>query len=613
MLILRSYITLIALALMPVSACLAQVSPHKDSFFLAKKKGLLGRLGRSISTSDDAPPPEKTANRYKRFNGKIIRSIEIASKGINEREFDDTITVRANLPTRIAEKLHKTSTEHLVNKNLFFRIGEPVAPLLIADNERFLRELPYLQNAWITIFAPPDAPDSVDVLVVTKDVFSIGGKVNISSSTKGTVELDEENLAGEGNRASISFLYDGERHPSPGIGASFLKRNIRGTFTDWTTGFSSFNQSFNTYRNDAWRAYTILERPLVTRYSRWTGAMEFSWNKNFNAFYTDSLYKNDLRYSNQVGDFWLGYNFGTRGRLRDDAEKKFRHFVAVRTLYTVFTDVPDQYRDQYNYRYADINGLLAAYTLYRQNYYRTNFIYGFGRVEDVPEGLSASLISGYINKQGVRRGYYGIDMEGTSFHKQGGFTALEIRTGSFVTTSKLEDIDLLISANHFTKLRRTGRFWRNRHFAEFSFTKQLNVRLNEPLFLRSEFGLPYFRNGYIEADTRATLKLESVFFNLRRFLGFRFAPFVFGNASLITPNNVVFSKSDLYSALGGGFRTRNENLIFGTMEVKGYIFPKISEAMKGEGMANWRVELNTNLKFKYNSTFIHKPTFIVAN
>ena len=40
----------------------------------------------------------------------------------------------------------------------------------------------------------------------------------------------------------------------------------------------------------------------------------------------------------------------------------------------------------YNYSYADINGVLFSYNLYKQNYYRTNYLYAFGRNEDVPTG-----------------------------------------------------------------------------------------------------------------------------------------------------------------------------------------------------------------------------------
>jgi hypothetical protein len=67
-------------------------------------------------------------------------------------------------------------------------------------------------------------------------------------------------------------------------------------------------------------------------------------------------------------------------------------------------------------------------------------------------------------------------------------------------------------------------------------------------------------------------------------------------------------KSDLFTALGGGIRTRNENLVYGTIELKAYYFPRLNGDMK-----SWKVELNSNIRFKYRSSFISRPDFIIAN
>ncbi|MFZ1453687.1 MAG: hypothetical protein WAT20_13360, partial [Ferruginibacter sp.] len=56
---------------------LAQDDPAKnDTFFLAKKKGLLGRLGKSISRTPPDEAPAKVENPFLEYKGKIIRSIE---------------------------------------------------------------------------------------------------------------------------------------------------------------------------------------------------------------------------------------------------------------------------------------------------------------------------------------------------------------------------------------------------------------------------------------------------------------------------------------------------------------------------------------------------------
>jgi len=95
---------------------------------------------------------------------------------------------------------------------------------------------------------------------------------------------------------------------------------------------------------------------------------------------------------------------------------------------------------------------------------------------------------------------------------------------------------------------------------------------------------------------------------MRKFWGFRFAPFAFGDLCLLQPVNKTFRESEWYSALGAGVRTRNENLVFGTIEMRGFYFPRTVQ-----GMSSWKVEFSTNIRFKYNSTYIRKQDFVIAN
>ena len=145
-------------------------------------------------------------------------------------------------------------------------------------------------------------------------------------------------------------------------------------------------------------------------------------------------------------------------------------------------------------------------------------------------------------------------------------------------------------------------------FLSTGITAQANPVLNTPLFLRSDYGLAYFDNGTLSSDLRATVRAESVFYNTKRILGFRFAPFAFADACLVKPTKMNLGKSDLFTAIGGGIRTRNENLVLGTVELKGYYYPRVNGEMR-----NWKVEVNSNIRFKYRSSFINRPGVINAN
>ncbi|MEO6538911.1 MAG: hypothetical protein ABIT07_09020 [Ferruginibacter sp.] len=584
----------------------AQQPADSTKFFLANKKGLLGKLGRSISHDQQIVEPGKIVNRFIIFKGKTIRKIIFSTVGFNQN-LNDTTEIKNTFSVHVAKAMHKNSTKNLIRRNLFFKEGDKVLPFLFSDNEHFLRDQPFLRDAKIIVFGVADNKDSVDVVVLTRDVFSLGGSGSISSLSKAKIEAKEENLYGRGNRLAVGLLYDKNRNPAVGLGAEYIYRNINGSFVNWTTGITSFNNELISGRHEETKYFTSLEKPFVSRYSKWTANIAVSYNTTDNA-YSDSLYHSDYKYSFLNVDVWGGYNIG-RNRKEKDSEKRLRHFIALRSLYNHFYTLPVKYINAYNYNYADINGVLFSYSLYKQNFYQSNFIYGFGRNEDVPEGVNATVTGGYTNKQNIKRGYYGFDFDATHYSERGLFTSYTLKLGTFVNKKIFEDANMLINIGHFTRLKKLGLSWRNRNFFSASITRQVKTKLNQPLFLESDFGLPYFRNGLITASTRSTFKFESVFYNLDKIAGFRLAPFIFTDVSFLKPLDGPLNKTNGYTSLGGGLRTRNENLVFGTIELRGYYFPRVSV----DGMKNWKVEVSTNIRFKYNSSFIRRPDFSITN
>lgn len=583
----------------------AQKTDQQDTFFLAKKKGLLGKLGKSISRSVPPLEPVTIVNPYLQYKGKIIRSVVIVPLGF-DRNIYDTSIVKKNFGTRVANALHIDSKLQVIKNNLFFSVGDRVAPLLIADNEHYLREQEYLKDARIIVEDMEGYENSVKVTVYTRDVFSIGGNFSLYSPDRAKIEIREDNLGGSGHKLAFSGLMDKDRQPQYGYGTELSFRNIKGSFLNFTTGFTSFNPSFSSGRLEENNFYTRLDKQLVSRYSHWMGAVEFSFGKTTNGFHADSSYNTYFAYSKQNIDLWVGYNFGAKEKIESDKPGKLRHFVGIRTYYNHFFELPEFYKTHYNSSYADRNGALLSYTLYKQDYVRTSFIYGFGRYEDVPEGYSATLTGGYTNVEGSKRPYYGLSFEGTDFTRKSFFTYTAKLGGYY--SKKFEDVGLLLGVYHFTKLRQLGDFWRNRNFVSLNYSRQMNSKYNAPLYLNSQYGLPYFHVDSIFAQTRTTLKLESVFFNLNKFLGFRFAPFVFADFSFIQQVNLPTSKTHGYTAIGAGVRTRNENFTLGTIELRGYYFPSPTAGMKG-----FRGNLSTNIRFKYNNTFIRRPELVAIN
>ena len=147
-----------------------------------------------------------------------------------------------------------------------------------------------------------------------------------------------------------------------------------------------------------------------------------------------------------------------------------------------------------------------------------------------------------------------------------------------------------------------------RNFVHISAAGQYRTLLNEPLYINNTFGLAEFRRGDLQSAARITARGESVFFNSWSFYGFRFAPFVFGGFSLLKPIGANWAKSDGFSSLGGGVKSRNENLVFGTVELRMFYFPRVIA-----GMNRFRVDFTTDLRFRFVSQFIKRPDFMSVN
>lgn len=568
----------------------------------------MGRFGESISRTAPDETPAKVENPFLKYKGKIIRSIETVRLGF-EYDIDDTTRIKHNIGTTLGKMLHKKTADKVIRHNLFFKEGDMLYPYLLADNERYLRDLAYLKDARILVEYALAGKDSVDVIILTRDVFSIGARLSISNSKKGRVELREENLLGTGGRLLISGYHENPRSPQTGVGGEFIKRNIKGSFIDWVAGYQDYRNAFTSDRNQETMVYSRIEKPLVTPYIPSTGALEWSYQRTRNVFHTDSVYISDIKYASYNIDAWFGYKLGRKKLLQSNREKRTHSFIALRGFKQHYLITPLVIDPVNNYSFTDFTGTLASINIFKQIFYKSSFIYGFGRNEDIPEGFSLSLTGGYIKKQQVKRPYSGFDIALAHFRKRGFYSNITYRFGGYFYRKRFEDVDMLFEVNHFTRLRKLSSNWYNRVFINTGVAAQVNPVLNTPLFLSSDFGLPYFRNGNINSDLRATIKTESVFYNTAKLLGFRFAPFVFADAVLVKPLRQNLNHSDIFTAIGAGIRTRNENLVFGTIELKGFFFPRVN----GPDMKNWKLEISSNIRFRFRSSFISRPGFIVSN
>ena len=380
----------------------------------------------------------------------------------------------------------------------------------MADNETFIRQLPYVEDVRFEVVPVKGSLDSVDISVIVKDLFSLGGSLASLAAKNTDLEIREDNLSGHGNALAIRGLYDYSRRKNFGSGIEYVQRNIGGSFINADAGYQNYYPNINGLKEE--NLYFLkFSKPLINRYMHWTYEFNASYHSTRNMYSSDSIYNADIRYQYYNIDAWVGHNINAKGFTTEAEDRKLRELVGLRVIDQKFQDLPGKYFSIYNWRYANLIGILGSLSFYRQNFYKSQYIYAFGRNEDIPEGLNLTFTAGYTQKQNEPRPFIGFNYQYSSFNSKKNYFSYTFRAEGYLHDKNIEDINLLAGIDYFDHLKAMGTKWKQRTFINLGIAKQINTILNEPLYLDSQFGLPEYSNGDIGGSLRATVKAESVF------------------------------------------------------------------------------------------------------
>ena len=582
------------------------VNSKDSNLFISIIKLFKGKPNSFIDSTSIAI--SKSINSIASHEGKRINSIYIEHKHFGTFGYTDS-NYKQNAFTRAANKLHNFTKENTIQKNLFFHENEYMNPLVIAYNEKWLRDLSFIQDARIIAFPLLNDSNSVDLYVLTKDVFPFGGSLQLKNINAYDASFTIENINDMGNAFSIYHNFDINRKNKAGFGANYISRNIFGSFIDINIGATTLDKNFANYENSANNFYVKGNLPLLNPLSKWTGGFEWNSSDNNNEYpqkWSDSFYDANIKYSLAHFDTWIGYQlFNKPWSYSND---KYRHFIQLRYLDNKFNSRPENYLAQIDRNYQNITAYLFSYNLFKQKIIRTQYLYGFGRNEDLPSGKSLTLTAGHYKRENTNLPYLGMQFESYKLLKNESFRHILISTGTSYLDKQIVDFKLLSSIEQISKLHYLQSGFKYRSIVNISFAETLKNKFNDALLINSIYGIPQLNKERIKGGTRISANWESIWYNSRSFYGFRTSPFAFANITYIRTVGDPIGNGDIYSAIGGGTRIRNENLIFGTVELKGFYFPRTNLQL-----SPWNVSITTNLKFKYNSNLISKPDFVQVN
>lgn len=529
----------------------------------ASKKSFTKKLYDFVIVSNEAEPRKEITGSseisYLEFSGMKIRKIEIRrlnvfGSNINGPEFYDP-----NRTERLLNKTHLNTNESIIRKNLLFHEGDTISPLNLSDNERFLRELPYIDDARILVV--PVSDSEADIIVVTKDIYSLGAKISFGGFEKGSLSVFEKNIFGMGHEFGIEIPYDSRSTDSPGFGMNYKINNISKTFVNLATYYYD-GLGEKTFGFD-------LNRKLISSLTKYAG--NISIREMFTSDDLDTLpVPAPVKYNLQ--DYWLLRSFLL------DAKSVMRLILGVRyTNNNVFSHpfiLPDSYHYLQQYKI-----FLGSVSYSVQKYYKASLVYGYGRTEDIPYGLLYNITLGKEINEFKKRYYIATSISVGETIKSLGYFYSSAGFGTYVNEGTTEQGILSLKTNFISNLTALGRY-RIRNFVNVDYTRGFGRYTDEFLDYNKENGFSGFKNDSIGNSQRLSLSFESVLFSPINFYGFRFAVFGFADAGFLFGTNEFVRRGDFLSSIGLGIRIRNNNLIFNTFQLRLGFFPNLPEYSK---------------------------------
>jgi len=498
---------------------------------------------------------------YKTYENKTIRSISIKSLDVFGPDFNDTTKITNLWIEKLANKLHSKSNLFVIRKNLWIKEGQPLDPNLFMDNERLLRSLPYLKDVRIFIKGNLDNSELVDILILTKDVFSFGISGSMGDIKHGEIGIYDKNILGIGHEIGTKLIFHTDKTPHVGIEAYYAINNLKGNFINFSAGYAN-----NFLRNGF---FVSFERDFLRPRSVYAGGLTVLRN-----FRSDRINMNE----NVTVNYPLNYLFldswyGRRLKLGiNPTDNRFQMTLAGRVRYTSFYDRPQADTDNKQF-FANSTLYLGGLSFSRRSYVRDHLVYSYGITEDIPKGYLHELVVGYDRNEFGDRWYsHAYLSSGNLFNKKPFYFFASVGLGAFWKPEAFEQGMADFKLNFISPL---FNFWnsKSRQFIKLNYTLGINRFEIENLLLRNQDGIRGFGSRIGKGKQRITLNVENVFFQQRAILNFQTAFFSFFDVGIVGPDNESIFRQNYYGGVGLGLRIRNENLIFKTIQIRLAYYP----------------------------------------
>jgi hypothetical protein len=540
---------------------------QRDSLF-----GKLGKTG-AIAPQADSVIWKMRENAFNVYGGKKIRYIYYNQLKVFGTTIEDTTVIQSKL-IRFANRFHYDTRTWAIRQALFFHEGDTVNAYTLVDNERYLRRLPFIQDARLYVINSYENSDSVDIVVLTKDLFEYDGSVNGLSNTNVGATIFNTNLLGAAQRVGVGFNWNNQYSPQWRTGVSYTKYNLGGSFADVAVGLTALNDRPTTDTGQYEKStYLTINRPLYSTSAAVTGGLTLSLNQSINIFsYPDTIYR-DYKYG--LIDAWAGYNFSNQYKKTGYNSTKPNIGIEFRSFNMDFTKRPDEPQLGKDPNYNSHYFLLSQLVFYHQDFFKTNYFFGFGRTEDIPLGYTYSASFGVDSWTGLKRSYTAVKAQ--KYWLPGkNLISTSLALGGFWYNGQSQDAVLHITTDYYSNLF-SLKGPKLREFLHGDYIIDFNPVLYKPVNINRENGIFGYRYTLYNNYQRLNLSAQTNYYSPISIYGFKFNFYLLMQASLLASQKESVFNSPFYTGFTAGVQIRNENLSFNTLQISATYQPTVDK------------------------------------
>ncbi len=566
---------------------------------MSQRKTIFGRAIRALVVFkprrvEGAIDTELLPQGREHHNYKVVRNIYFKRLDAFGYSIHDTLSLPDNPLKNLGNALHMRTKEGKLRNSLLFKKGELLAPLALSESERLLRQTAYILDVRILVNDSTSTNDSLDIVVITKDVFSISGSGSVSTS--GTrLSLRDINFMGVGHQIRTTYRF-GLDEPQPWkFKGAYLIENISRSYISAELNYENthyYNQQSLTFRRDFFSTNT-----------KYAGGASIGWYQTLTPnYYAEpnpepgaELTHKPLDYN--IQDIWVGRAFQLKSYdlAQDNPSRLIAAGRFLNVKYTQGTSLPT---------IQSARLYLAAFGYSFRRYYKDQYLFGFGRTEDVPAGNLLAVTAGYEDGSIKNRPYVGIKGAFGKHRTNLGYLYAGVEYGSYRHNNAWEQGVFTSEALFFTRLYKVGNYrWR-----QFLWNRT-SLGLRRPdlmaLDINNDEGIRGFRSDAVRGYRKFVLNYESNLFTPLSLLGFRLAVIGFADVAWITQvNNRSPFKEKPYTGFGLGFRFRNEYLTFNTIQVLLGYYPRVPHL---EGRQDLKLFQTSRQYYDFNDLRFTQP------